>query len=108
MQYDTILTITDMLTKYEKFISIQEKTDALILTNIITKKIIVDHKLSDKWITDQDTRFTSQFWTILIKNLRVKHKISTVYHLQTDDQIEQLNQTIEQYLQCYLDYKQKN
>ena len=32
----------------------------------------------------------------------------TVYYLQTNDQTEQLNQTIEQYLQCYLDYEQKN
>ena len=48
VQYDTILTITDMLTKYGKFISIKKKTDALTLANIITKKIIVDHRLSDK------------------------------------------------------------
>ena len=88
VQYDTILTITDMLTKYGKFISIQKKTNALTLANIITKKIIADHRLPDEWITDQDTRFTSQFWTILMKNLKVKHKASTAYHSQTDGQME--------------------
>ena len=88
VQYDTILTITDMLTKYGKFIPIQEKTDALTLANIITKKVIADHRLPDKWIINWDTRFTSQFWTILMENLEVKHKASTAYHPQTDGQME--------------------
>ena len=37
-----------------------------------------------------------------------KQKLSTSYHPQTDGQIERTNQTIEQYLRCYLNYEQDN
>ncbi|KKA19802.1 hypothetical protein T310_6205, partial [Rasamsonia emersonii CBS 393.64] len=40
--------------------------------------------------------------------LGVEHRLSTSYHPQTDGQTEQTNQTIEQYLQHYLDYDQDN
>jgi hypothetical protein len=31
----------------------------------------------------------------------VKHKLSTAFYPQTDSQTERINQTLEQYLQCY-------
>ena len=34
--------------------------------------------------------------------------MSTVYHLQTDKQIEHINQMLEQYLRCYVDYNFSN
>ena len=37
-----------------------------------------------------------------------KLKLSITYHSQTDKQIERINQTLEIYLQYYVNYSQKN
>ena len=54
--------------------------------------------LSDKIILDRDKLFMSKFWTALIRQLELLHKLLTVYHSQIDEQTEQINQVIEQYL----------
>ena len=58
--------------------------------------------------TDQDKLFASKFWKSLMNQLESKHKLSTAFHPQTDSQTERLNQTMEQYLRCYVNYKQDN
>ena len=40
--------------------------------------------------------------------LGIKIKLSTVFHLQIDGQTERMNQELEQYLQFFIDYQQKN
>ena len=50
----------------------------------------------------------SRFWTVLTRQLELLHKLSTVYHSQTDKQTEWMNQVVEQYLREYVDYWQMN
>ncbi len=45
---------------------------------------------------------------MLTAELRIKHKMLTVYHSQTDEQSEQMNQTVKTYLQHYVNAKQDN
>ena len=46
------------------------------------------------------------FWKHLLKLLGIFCKFSTSYHPQTDGQIERTNQTLEQYLRCFINYQQ--
>jgi transposase InsO family protein len=59
-------------------------------------------------ISDRDKLFKSNFWIALMEYLGVKHKMSTAYYPQTDGQTERLNQTLEQYLRCYVNDRQDN
>jgi len=78
--YDSILTVTDRLTKYAYFIPFLEATLAPDLAYIILRHITANHGLPKEWITDRDTKFTCHFWKTLMKRLGVENKPSTAYH----------------------------
>jgi len=40
--------------------------------------------------------------------LEIKIKLLIAFHLQTDSQIERMNQELEQYLRFFIDHKQKD
>jgi hypothetical protein len=106
--YDSILTINDTLTKYIYLIPYKESSTAEDLAYTITRTVFSQHGIPEVIITDRDKLFNSQFWQSLTDLLGIKHKMSTSYHPQTDGQTERTNQTIEQYLRCYVNYKQDN
>jgi len=104
--YDSILTINDTLTKYIYLLPYKETSTAEELAYAITRTVFAQHGTPDVIVTDRDKLFNSQFWQSLMDLLGIKHKMSTSYHPQTDGQTERTNQTIEQYLRCYVRYGQ--
>ena len=106
--YDSILVITDRLTKYCYFLPYREESTAEDLAYTFIRIIGSQHGLPEEIISDRDKQFTSKFWKALMSLLGVKHKLSTAYHPQTDGQTERMNQTLEQYLRHYVDYRQTN
>ena len=40
--------------------------------------------------------------------LEIETKLPTAFHLQTDRQMEKINQELEQYLRMCIDYRQSN
>jgi len=106
--YDFILIITDRLIKYEYFLSYKKITFAKDLIYIFLRMIVANHELSDKIILNRNKLFTLKFWKFLMNQLEIHHKLSTVYHLQTNEQMKRMNQTLKQYLRCYINYKQND
>jgi len=106
--YDFILIITDRLIKYKYFLSYKKATFAEDLTYTFLRTIVANHELSDEIISNRDKLFTLKFWKFLMNQLEIHHKLSTAYHLQTDEQMKRMNQTLEQYLRCYINYRQND
>ena len=106
--YDSILTIVNQLTKKVQFISYKKVSNAEELMYTFLRNVTALQDLSDEIISDRDKLFMSNFWTALTRQLRLSHKMSTVYHSQMNDQTEWMNQVIEQYLREYVDYHQMN
>jgi hypothetical protein len=102
--YNSIMVVTDRLTKYTYFISYFKSSLAKDLAYIFYKYIVANHGFSQRIINDKDKLFISRFWKLLMDLLKVYHKLLTAYHPQTDGQTERLNQTMEQYLRCYINY----
>ncbi|SLM33361.1 Ribonuclease H-like domain [Lasallia pustulata] len=93
---------------YGKFVPYLEGSTAEELAYAIYKNVVADHGLPMQIITDRDKLVVSKFWQSLMDLMGVQHKLSTAYHPQTDGQTERLNQTLEQYLQNYVNYQQDN
>jgi len=106
--YDFILIITDRLIKYEYFLSYKKATFAEDLTYTFLRMIVANHELSDEIISNKDKLFTLKFWKFLMNQLEIHHKLSTAYYLQTDKQTKRMNQTLKQYLRCYINYRQND
>ena len=108
VEYDSILVITERLTKYGYFVPYLEASDAEALAYTFLRVIIANHGLPEEIISDRDKLFTSKFWKSLMALLGANHKLSTAFHPQTDGQTERLNQTLEQYLRSYVNHQQDN
>jgi hypothetical protein len=106
--YDSIMVVTDRLTKYAYFIPYLESFLAKDLAYIFHKYVMANYRFSQRIISNRDKLFTSRFWKLLIDLSGVYHKLLTVYHSQTNGQTERLNQTMKQYLRCYVNYQQDN
>ncbi len=108
VKFDNILTIVDRLTKYTMFISFKKTTTASVLMYIILQELINNHELSKEFITDREKLFTSKFWKMLTAELKINHKMLTVYHSQMNEQSKQMNQTVKMYLRHYVNRNQNN
>ena len=108
IKYDSILVVVDRLTKYAHFIPWKEKGNVKDLAKVILKEIFANHRIPQSIISDRDKLFTSKFWNTWTQQLGTKIKLSTAYHPQMDGQTEQTNQTLEQYLRHYINFKQNN
>ncbi len=100
--YDSILVFCDRLTKMVHFVPCMKTTDAVGTAKLFLDRVFAAHGLPSSIISDRDTRFTSDFWSALVRMLGVKHKMSTAFHPQTDGQTERVNRVLEEYLRHYV------
>ncbi len=106
--YNSIFVIMDRFTKYSKFISANESYSVEDLADIVVRKVINNYRLLDEFIIDKSTIFASRFFIVFTAKLGINSKLSIAFYLQTDGQIERLNQTMEQYLRYYINYDQND
>jgi len=59
-------------------------------------------------VSDRGLQFAAELTKELNKMLGIQTKLSTAFHSQTDGQTECMNQELEQYLQFFVDHRQKD
>jgi hypothetical protein len=64
--------------------------------------------LSQKIISDRDTRFTSHFAKEVCQQLEIEQNISSTYHPQTNGQSEKTNQHVEMALRIFCNFQQND
>ena len=104
--FDSIFVVVCRLTKQAHFIPCKESMSSSDLADLYINNIFKLHGLPDDIISDRGPVFRSKFWLSLLDELRIKSKLSSAFHPQTDGQTERVNQVLEQYLRCYINFSQ--
>jgi len=85
----------DQLTKIVHYIPTIEKTSAKGLARLFKDNVWKLHGLPESIISDRGPQFTTGLMKELNEMLRIKSKLSMVFHSQTDGQTERVNQELE-------------
>lgn len=104
--FDSLLVFVDRLTKMAHYVPCTKTATAPDFARLFIDNVIRLHGIPDSIVSDRGAIFTSHFWKSLSTMLKLKQKLSTAFHPQTDGQTERQNQTIEQYLRMYCNYQQ--
>ncbi len=110
-EYNVILMIICRLSKKRHYIScIIDDEDITVekTAEMLIQWIYQTHNLSSFIVSDRDSQFISILWKFLCKQLSIFLQLFIIYHSQIDDQSEQVNQNIEQYLWFFCSYMQNN
>ena len=95
---DAILVVCNRLSKMTYFVATTEGTSAEGLARLFRNNIWRLHGLLESVVSDRGPQFAADLTRELNRMLGIQTKLSTTFHPQTDEQTEQMNQELEQYL----------
>jgi len=64
--------------------------------------------LPESVVSDRGPQFAAELTKELNRMLGIETRLSIAFHLQTDGQMERINQELEQYLRFFIDHRQKD
>jgi len=82
-----ILTFQDNLTKFSKAISLANQEVATVAKEFVTK-IVFEHGMPEKILTNQGTNFTSEMFKNACKLLKIEKIQTSAYHPESNGALE--------------------
>ncbi len=76
--------------------------DGPSLAKVITNVVVRHYRVPESIVTKRGSLFISKFWFLLCYFLRIKKKLATAFHLQTNGQTKGQNSIIEIYLKVFV------
>jgi len=105
---DVILVVYDKLSKMMHFVATIERMSVEELVRLFRNNIWKLHRLLESVVSDRGLQFAAELTKELNRMLGIKTRLLTAFHPQTDGQTEQMNQELEQYLQFFINHRQKD
>jgi hypothetical protein len=102
-----LMVITDRLFKNVIFEHMETITAEAVAERLLWC-LLRHHGLPHAIVSDSGPQFVSMMWVRVCELLKIKRRLSTAYHPETDGATERMNQVIEHYLRCYATYWQDN
>jgi len=105
---DIVLVVCNKLFKMTYFVATTKETSAEELVQLFRDNMWKLYRFLESMVSDRGSQFVVDLTKELNQILGIETKLSTVFHSQTDGQMERMNQKLEQYLRLFVDHKQKD
>jgi len=106
--FNTILVIVDCLSKQAIFIPTHDTITSAELARLFVIHVFSKHGVPSHITSNHSSEFVSHFFRSLGTALDMRLHFTSRYHPEANGQVEQTNQTLEQYLCVYCNYQQDN
>uniref|UniRef100_A0A803JHM8 Gypsy retrotransposon integrase-like protein 1 n=1 Tax=Xenopus tropicalis TaxID=8364 RepID=A0A803JHM8_XENTR len=97
-----IWVVVDRFSKMAHFIPLPHLPSAKTLADLFITHIFKFHGFPVNIVSDRGVQFVSRFWRAFCSLVGTELSFSSAYHPQTNGQTERVNQSLEQYLRCYV------
>ena len=104
--FNAILSVIDRFSKMICLIPTTTELSTKGLTDIYLKQIWKLHGIPKKITSDRGPQFTSELMKELCTQLGIQQNLSTIYHPQTNGQVERSHQETETFLRHYVNHLQ--
>lgn len=105
---DAVLVIVDRFSKLVAYVGCTKDIDAPAMAELVFQYVVLKYGVPNSFVSDRGSVFTSEYWSTLCYHLRVKRRLSTAFHPQTDGQTERMNQELELFLRVFCSWDQSN
>ena len=99
---DAVLVMMDRYTKFAKYITARKNREAENIIDVLVEEVFTKYDKPVFFVSNHGSLFTSKFY------LSIWLGYSIAFHPQTNRQMKYQNQTLEQYLQDFVNYQQDN
>jgi transposase InsO family protein len=106
--WDAILVIVDRYSKMALYIPAEKSWKAEDLADAFITRVISRFGTPKGIVTDRGSLFISKMWGEICAAIKLRRRLSTAFHPQTDGQTERQNQTLETYLRIFANDEQDN
>jgi len=100
-----LLTFQNSLTKFSKTIPISNQEANTISKEFVTK-IVLEHGIPEKILTDQGTNFLSDIFKNTCRLLKIDKVQTTAYYPESNGALERSHRTLTEYLRHYINKDQ--
>jgi hypothetical protein len=106
--FDAILIMVDRFSRIALFLACQTTMDAAEFAETIYREVDMRFGPPSNIVSDRDSRITNGFWKEVYQHAKIKRRLSTAFHPQTDGLTKALNKVVENYLRAYTNLEQRD
>ena len=107
-EYTTVMVIMDHFTSYTHLVPLKDAAISEKAFKKLERTIFDVHGLLLSIVLDQDSQFTSKFWSWMMKSLGIQVWMATQYHHQTNGQVERRIRTLKPIMRNFVNKRQNN